>query len=70
MARELGRPEFGDWVAAEKLGPEVREQVAGHEKGDCIGGVAEADVDAEEAEVEEEDAEFVTEEGEEVDRGG
>lgn len=67
MARELGRPEFGNWVAAEELGPEVGEQVTGHEESDCEGGVAEAGVDAEEAEVEEEDAEFVAEKGEEVD---
>ena len=70
MARDLGLPVFGNGVAAEELGKEVGEEVAEDEKSECVGGVAEAGVDAEEAEVEEEDAEFVAEEGEEVDWGG
>ena len=58
-ARDLGLPVFGNGVAAEELGAEVGEEVAGDEEDEGEGGVAEAGVDAEEVQVEEQDAEFV-----------
>lgn len=53
MPRSLGGPRLPDWIAAEKLGPEIRKKVTEDNEHDAKGGIPKRSVDVENTQVEE-----------------